>query len=103
MEIDDTGWVQYFIAQEYLKTVNLRRSKSSTTTIHWTLLINQQFVFLTVPFYTSNTIHLAALGILWQSNDGGDRLPRDFRRLQLNMFNQLLSPQLTGLLGPRDI
>ena len=53
--------------------------------------------------YHANLIHLAALGLLIQSNEGGARLPRDSESLLFNVFNQLLSPQLMGLTGTKDI
>ena len=50
--------------------------------------------------YHTNTIHLATLGVLRKYNEGGARLTRDFGRIEFNMFNQLLSTQLMGLIGP---
>ena len=43
---------------------------------------------------------LASLG---KFNEGGARLTRYSERIELNVFNQLSSVQLMGLLGPKDI
>ena len=51
----------------------------------------------------TNPIHLAALGILSQSKEGGAWLPRDLEHLVFKFFNQLLIPQIMGLLGPKAI
>ena len=51
----------------------------------------------------TNPIHLAAIGLLRQYNKGGAWLPQDFKRLGLNVFNQIISPQLMRLLCPKDI
>ena len=51
----------------------------------------------------TNPIHLADLGLLMKSNEGGARLMQDSERILFNEFNGLLSPQLMGLLGPKDI
>ena len=67
-------------------------------------LINQPVIqFFFVSLYHSNPIHLATIGLLRKSNEGGARLPQDFRRIQLNVFNQLLSPHLMGFLGLKDV
>ena len=101
--IANTGWLQYFIAKDDLKPSGLRWSKGSLTTIHRPLSTDQKFIFLPVPLYPSNPTHLAALGILMQSNKGGSRLMRDFGRIQLNVFNQLLHTQLMGFLVTKAI
>ena len=35
----------------------------------------------------TNLIHLAALGLLRKSNEGGARLPRDSELIEFNVFN----------------
>ena len=47
-----------------------------------------------------NPIHPADRGLHRKSKEGGAKFPRDSERL---VFNQLLSPQLIGLLGPKAI
>ena len=56
-----------------------------------------------MSLYQTDPIHLATLGLLRKSNEDGAWLMRDFGRLEFNLFNQLLSPQLVGLIGPKDI
>ena len=60
---------------------------------------------LSLQLFSNNIdlIHLAALGILKQSNKVGAWLPQDSERLQVNVFKQLWSPQLMGLLGLKYI
>ena len=53
--------------------------------------------------YQTNLIHLATLSLPRQSNEGGARLSRYSGRIDLNVFNQLISPQLMGLIVPKDI
>ena len=43
------------------------------------------------------------LASLVNFNEGGAWLPQYLERLELNVFNQLLSLQLMGLLGPKSI
>ena len=101
--ITDTDWIHWWIDVVYLRQVGLRWYKSYLTTIHLTLSNYQYFGLIYVSLYQKKLIHLATLGLLRQSNEGGARLPQDFGRLQLNVFNQPLSPQLMGLLGPKYI
>ena len=49
------------------------------------------------------TPKLSTLGLISKSNEGGSRLLRDSERLDLSVFNQLLSPQILGLLGTKAI
>ena len=51
----------------------------------------------------ANPNRLATLGLLRQSNKGGACLTRDAEVLELNVFNQLLSLHIMGLLGPKAI
>ena len=101
--ITNTGWLQLCFSKYYLNPAGLRWSKVSLTTIHRPLSIDHLFSFLSVSLYPSNPIHLAAFGLLMQSNEVGFRLLGYFERLQLNVFNQLLRPQLMELLGPKSI
>ena len=103
MTIAHNGWVQWCIAEDYLKPAGLRWSKASLTTIHWPLSIDQSLSFFPVSLYHSNPIHLSALFLLTQSNEVVARLLQDSGRPQLNVFNQLLSPHLMGFLVPKCI
>ena len=54
--------------------------------------------------WTIVMVHLYKAQILLsKSNKEGARLPQDSERLVFNVFNQILSPQLMGLLGPKSI
>ena len=64
-------------------------------------LINQPvFQFYSCVIIPLKPIQLTALGLLRQSNKGGTWLPLDFGHLGFNVFNQLLSSPLMGLLEP---
>ena len=51
----------------------------------------------------TNRIHLDAIGLLRQPNEGGAQLLQESERLVFNVFNQIFSPHLMGLLGPKAI
>ena len=68
-------------------------------TIHWPLKGDRFFKAITSNVFTLYPNLLYTIGLLSKSNEGSARLPRDSERLQLNVFNQLLSSQPMGLLG----
>ena len=53
-----------------------------------------------IPQIQSTLPILASLG---KCNKGGARLPRDSERIELNVFNQLLSIEIIDLIGPKAI
>ena len=71
------------------------------TTIHLHLKGERYFKDITSTFVTFHPNILYTLGLPKKYNQDGARFLQESERLQLNMFNQILSPQLMRLLGPR--
>ena len=83
--------------------VDFYRYRAYLTTIHWPLKCGWSFNTITSNRFTLYPNLLSTLGILRQSKEGGTRFPRDSERLQINVINQLLIPQIMGFLGPKAI
>ena len=75
----------------------------SLTTLSWPLKGDRCFKATTSTFVNLHPNIISTLVLLRQSKKGGAWLLQDLERLELNTFNQILSPQLLGLLVLKDI
>ena len=63
-------------------------------TSHYPLKDDQYFKHITSTFLKSHPNLLSTLGLIPQYNKGGVWLPQDSECIELNVFNQLLSPHI---------
>ena len=83
--------------------VGFYQYRAYLTKIHLPLKGDRPFKAITKTFVALHPNLISTLSLPRQSRKISARLPRNSERLQLNLFDQLLSPQIMGLLGPKDI
>ena len=86
-----------------MEPVNLRMSKVSLTAIHEPYQLPSRSIFFLCTYIPQIQSTEPPLASLDNTNKCGAQLLRDLEHLELNVFNQLLSLQLMGFLGPKAI
>ena len=97
-------WIPYPIELRFKVTDDLNYNKASPQQ-SMILKINPGFqsVLFNLCYITLTQTIYPLLASLGNFNEVGAQLPRDSERIELNVFNQLLSLQLIGLIGSKAI
>ena len=86
-----------------MKPVDLRRNEVSIATIHDPYQLTSRSIFFLFPYIPRIQSTYTLLSSLGNFNEGGTQFPQESERLELNLYNQILSLQLMGLLGIKYI